>query len=230
MKHYAVILAGGTGSRTGLSVPKQFAPVAGKPLISLTLSAFQNHPLIDAIVCVCHTSHTGTLKDIIKEFHVSKCAAVIPGGGTRQGSVYNALTRFPFSGDDIILIHDAARPFVSAASITAVIYGVKQRGSADLCVPATDTIIETDGQGSIVRIPDRAKLMCVQTPQGFRYGILRSAHDAALSKGTTSATDDIGLVLENGEKPVIVTGEPENFKVTTARDLVIADALARSAE
>ena len=225
MKHYAVILAGGTGSRTGLSVPKQFAPVAGKPLIAHTLETFQNHPQIDTIVCVCHPDHLCVMRDILDQFSITKCIAVIPGGDTRQGSVLNALTGFPFSGDDIVLIHDAARLFVSAASISAVIEAVRLRGSANLCVPATDTIVETDGDGAIVRIPDRSKLMCVQTPQGFRYEILRRAHDAALARGTSAATDDIGLVLVNGGKPVIVTGEPENIKVTTARDLVIAEAL-----
>lgn len=225
MKHYAVVLAGGTGSRTGLSVPKQFAPLAGKPLIAHTLEKFEMHPLIDAIVCVCHPEHMDVMKEILDRFNITRCRAVIPGGETRQESVYNALTMFTFSAADILLVHDAARLFVSSASISAVIEGVKLRGSADLCVPATDTIIETDGKGAIVRIPDRAKLMCVQTPQGFRYDILRKAHDAARARGTSAATDDIGLVLENGETPVIVTGEAENFKVTTARDLVIAEAL-----
>jgi 2-C-methyl-D-erythritol 4-phosphate cytidylyltransferase len=225
MKHYAIILAGGTGSRSGLSYPKQFAPIGGKPLIGHTLSAFQKHVQIEAILCVCHADHTDVLRGILESCAISKAAAIIPGGATRQGSVYNALTGFPFDPDDILLIHDAARPFVSAASITGVLEAAAERGSANLCVPATDTIIETDGKGSIVRIPDRSKMMCVQTPQGFRYEILKNAHERALSRGDVSATDDIGLVLENGEHPGIVEGDHANFKVTTARDLIIADAL-----
>ena len=223
---YAIILAGGTGSRTGFSQPKQFVTICGRPLIAHTIETFQQHPGIDAIICVCHRDHIDTMNSIITKYGFSKTKAVLHGGDTRQASVYNALSSFPFNADDIVLIHDAARPFVPDQSISEIIQQTLLHGSADLCVPATDTIIETDGNGHITGIPDRSRLMCVQTPQGFRYELLRRAHETAITNGTTAATDDIGLILSLGEIPAIVHGDPCNIKITTSRDFLIAEAIA----
>jgi len=225
---YAVILAGGTGSRMGLDIPKQFALLKDKPLIAYTLEAFQNHSEIEAIICVSHPSYMNTIASIAAKYSISKLLKVIEGGSTRQESSYRAIQGYSFSSDDILLIHDAARPFVSAKSISDIIQQTVIHGSANLCTAATDTIIETDGNGRIKRIPERKFLMYVQTPQGFRYPVLRKAHDEALARNEKNATDDISLVLAAGEVPAIVNGTTGNFKITTADDFARAEAVIQN--
>ena len=110
-KNYAVILAGGTGTRMGIGIPKQLLKINNKPIIAYTIEAFQNHLMIDGIIIVIHADYIDQIERLKKEYDLNKIIRIIPGGETRQGSSYNAITGYDYKDDDILLFHDAVRPF-----------------------------------------------------------------------------------------------------------------------
>jgi len=224
--NHAIILAGGTGSRTGLSFPKQFALIGGKPCIAMTISSFDTHPDIDSIILVCHPDHISVLNGIIAENNYSKIKGVFPGGKTRQESSWNGINAQVYSPDDIILIHDAARPFVSSDVIRRVISASLEYGAALPAIPPTDSLF-TVSEGNMIGQIDRSTIFCAQTPQGFRFSIIKEAHESAIAGNRDTATDDAGLVMRSGLNPRVVEGSETNIKITTARDLIYAEAILR---
>ena len=224
--NYAIILAGGTGTRTGLSFPKQFAPFAGKTVIEITISAFEQIPLIDGIVLICHPDHIPLLKNIINEACFTKIRGVFPGGKTRQESSLNGINALPFHSDDIILIHDAARPFVSPEIISRVIHASIQYGASLPAIPPTDSLF-TVSEGFMNGQMDRKSVFCAQTPQGFRHNVILEAHRKAISENWNIATDDAGLAMRAGVKVHVVEGSDRNIKITTANDLILAEAMIK---
>lgn len=148
---------------------------------------------------------------------------VVAGGAERVDSVRHALAAVPPAAD-IVLVHDAARPLVSAAVIERCIAAAAQGRSAIAAVPVTDTIKEVDDGGRIVSTPDRRRLWAAQTPQAFPAEVLRDAHARAVAE-RVSATDDAALVARFGGTVVVVEGAPENLKITTPADLAVAEAL-----
>jgi 2-C-methyl-D-erythritol 4-phosphate cytidylyltransferase len=211
---WAVVVAGGTGSRFG--GPKQFAPLGDETVLgrSVRVAAAST----DGVVVVATVDHLDATSEIVQR--VAPGSAVVVGGATRAASVRNGLAAVPATAD-LVLVHDAARPLASSALYAAVI-GALVAG-ADAVVPAiavVDTIRSVDGG-----VVDRDRLVAVQTPQGFRAGALRAAHE-----GAPDATDDAGLVEASGGSVVIVAGASTNLKITTPTDLVIARALVAAEE
>ena len=224
--NHVLILAGGSGTRLGSDTPKQFLDLAGRPVISWSMTAFERVDEIAGIVVACPVAWREKVRAIAADNRIEKIIAVTAGGETRQLSAYNALRAIDFSDDDIVLIHDAARPFVSAKMIRECFDGAREHGAAAAYVKAVDTVAELK-DGFVRRIPDREALYYAQTPQAFRYGIIRRAHEEALAKGDRDASDDVRLVMIAGIEVKAVEGDYRNIKITSERDMEIAETIAR---
>lgn len=221
---YAVILAGGSGQRMGGDLPKQFLPLGDRPVIIETISRFSSLREVTGIVVVIPEEYRTLTEKILASHPEPKILDLVTGGTTRRESAWNALTSRDFSPDDIILVHDAARPFVTAVSIRACIEGASYSGAAGLYLPASDTITEIHDE-RVTEIPDRSSLYYTQTPQAFRYNVLERGHQAARAHPEKPWTDDVSLVLALEEPVQAVPGDPQNIKVTTPFDYELAQWL-----
>ena len=227
----ALILAAGVGSRMGnTDKPKQFLPIYGKPLMVHTIEAFEINDEVDAIVISTNEEYIDDVKVMCKQYDLSKVKAVVAGGDSRQISVYNGLKGIMDLGakdDDIIIIHDSARPLVSQKIISGNIAVCKEFGAVDTVIPASDTIVHSvDGQ-TISDIPVRKELYQGQTPQTFKLSIIKEAHEAIRDKNIPNVTDDTKLVLLSGREVHLVEGDKMNFKITTFDDLMMLKALLK---
>lgn len=223
---YALILAGGTGSRMGSSTPKQFLKISGIPIIAWSMMTFQRMREIEGIITACPRDNVTEIKKIAEEYNITKLTDIVAGGSTRQMSSYNALRARTFSDDDIVLIHDAARPFVSTTIITRCAETAEKTGAACTYVPVKDTIAEVE-HNIVRRTLNREMLRSAQTPQAFRYPLIIEAHEHAIRTGIQSATDDVTLVLMRGKPVYAVEGDYRNIKITTQEDLPFAEHIAR---
>ena len=208
LKVAALIPAAGVGLRLGRG-PKAVVNVAGETLLSRSVRAFAG--LVDETLVAVPGSVEG-------ELELPEHVRPVPGGDTRQKSVYNLLRA---TDADLVLIHDAARPFLSRAVVEHVIAAVQAHGAASVVAQVADTLIETDSGRTV----DRRTLRAVQTPQGFRRRLIVSAHERALQHGY-AATDDADLVRAMGHPVELVEGSSWLLKVTTPADLELAEALA----
>ena len=222
----AIILAGGTGSRMSLNQPKQFAMVKGRPIMAHTLIVFNNCSQVDEIYFVSHESYIQESQRIIDEYNLPKVKQIIKGGNTRQESVYNALQAIKAKDDDIVLIHDCARPLVDEEIIINNIKACEKYDAVETAIKVVDTIIECNGEEMIQPL-DREKLYQVQTPQTFRYSIIKQAQQYAKDNNIHNASDDAQLVKRIGKNVHIVEGKKSNLKVTTDEDLLILNALIK---
>jgi len=224
----AAVLAGGTGARMGAGLPKQLLDVAGKPVLRHTLEAFEASAVVDRIVLVMAEGHHEAAWSIAKAANVTKLSAVIGGGATRADSSVAAIrwAQGTAGPDAKLLVHDAARMLVTGRIIADVAAALDEWEAVTAAVPSSDTVVETEG-GRITAVPDRARLARVQTPQGFRLGLIAAAHEAAAADPGFTPTDDCSVVLRyRPDVPVrIVEGAERNLKVTGPEDLRIAAAL-----
>jgi len=216
----AIILAGGSGSRVGGDKPKQFLEVAGKMIVEHTIEAFHQNPRIDEIAIVSRQDYVDDVKAMVSQRGYTKVKNVLCGGKERYHSSLAALEAYT-DDDDCLLFHDCVRPLVTERIINDCLDGLKGYGAVDVAVPTTDTIIEVDESGNIARIPQRRLLRNVQTPQGFRRGIIRRAFDLALSDPDFLPTDDVSVVFKYlpDTQIKVVEGDTCNIKVTYKEDL-----------
>lgn len=219
MKVAAIIAAAGGGRRFGAA--KQFITLQGRSILEWSLARFESHPAVDEIVLVLPAPDEGQIRKYAGLFH--KLKAVVKGGDRRQDSVLCGFRALDPETTGIVLVHDAARPLADEALIRRVIEGARRIGAAVPAVPAEDTIKEVDGE-TVVRTPDRSRLRRCQTPQGFAYALLRQALERAEKNGW-SGNDEAGLVERMGGKVIVVEGDVRNFKITTPRDLKMAEVL-----
>ncbi len=224
-KIYAIILAGGKGLRLEHELPKQFIDLGNGPIITWSLEKFNHLSDVDGIIVAVPLEYKKNIEEIVEKHKISKITKIVPGGSTRQGSSYNALFSMDFKEDDILLFHDAARPFFNEEIIKKCVEEAKIYGASGVYIKAIDTIAEADN-GFVNAIPPRDKLYYTQTPQAFKYSIIKEAHDTAISKKITNATDDVQLVIDAGYKVRIVEGDPSNIKITTPSDLELARFIA----
>ncbi|MFX0548412.1 2-C-methyl-D-erythritol 4-phosphate cytidylyltransferase [Hathewaya histolytica] len=225
----AIILAGGSGTRMGSDIPKQFIDIYGKPLIIHTIEAFDINPNIDYIAVICKKEFNEDLTIWMRKYGISKVKWIVDGGNTRQDSVYNGINHLSgfCSDEDILVIHDAARPLISQRIINENIQGAKINKAVDTVIPTTDTIIRSIDGSVIEEVPVRRELYLGQTPQSFEYGLIKKAHEEAKKENNLNATDDCQLVLKIGNKVSLVKGDKLNFKVTTFEDLLILKSVIK---
>ena len=222
-KNIAVILAGGIGSRLGLSTPKQFLKVAGKMVVEHTIDAFEHNPQINEIAVVSNPYYISDFENMILKNSWKKVKKILKGGAERYHSSLSAIKAY--EGDDVNLIfHDAVRPLVSQRIINDVVKALDTYTAIDVAMPATDTIIETEGN-FIQHIPDRSKLKRGQTPQAFHINTISEAYKIALQDPNFKVTDDCGVIVKYLPKtPVyVVTGEESNMKLTYKEDTYLLD-------
>jgi len=221
MTIFAAILAGGSGSRMNSDLPKQFLLIKEKPVIVHTINQFDSHPLIDEIIIVVPSEYEKLMNEIFQKYPVIKKIIITKGGSTRQLSSYNALMSCAGKDDDIILLHDAARPFVSHKIISDCIDASQQYGACSVYIPAVDTITEIKND-TVISIPPRENLYYTQTPQAFQLGIIKSAHKKS---NDNESTDDVSLVLKSNKDVHKIEGDPKNIKITSPFDMEIASLI-----
>ena len=224
----ALILAAGSGTRMNSELPKQFVVVNNKPLFLYSVETFQNNPDIDMIVIATNEQYISRVKELTMDY--SKVEAVIAGGETRQASVYNGLKQIEKlinSENDNILIHDSARPLVSDRIISENVRACIKFGAVDTVIQASDTIINSKDNETINEILDRKEIYQTQTPQSFRFSIIKEAHERALKDNVPNVTDDCKLAMHFGVDVHFVQGDKLNFKVTTPEDLEMFKALVK---
>ncbi|MDR3627176.1 MAG: 2-C-methyl-D-erythritol 4-phosphate cytidylyltransferase [Ignavibacteriaceae bacterium] len=218
MKTFVVIPAGGKGLRSGFSAPKQYLKFSGKELIVYTLEVFQKNKSVDEIIIAAQKAYFPLLKRIIKKYNLTKVKSVVDGGKERQDSVYNALSAINAAKDDLIIVHDAARPLLTSNTLNNAISVAEKKGNALVCVKAKDTLI--NAKETVDSYLERKEVYYVQTPQIFKYKDLMKAFRKAYEENYYG-TDESMLVKRLGKKIHIAEGSVLNFKVTTKSDVQI---------
>ena len=221
MENIAIIVAGGSGSRFGGPVPKQFLPLHGEPVLMRTLERFAD--AVDArLIVVLPQEHIATWQALCQQHRFAVAHDVVAGGASRRESVLNGLRAIETaSAEAVVAIHDGVRPLVSTRLITEAYDVARRMGAVVPVVPVTDSMRCLDDQGGS-RPVDRSTLRAVQTPQVFTLGILRQAY-AMPDDG--QATDDAMVVERLGRTVTLIAGDPDNIKITTTKDLHLAHLL-----
>ena len=222
MRIFAVIPAGGKGTRSGFNLPKQYLQIHGKALIAYTLEVFQKNRSVDEIIISADPFYFSLLEKIKKKYSFSKLTGLVKAGKERQDSVYNGLLSLSASARDIILVHDAVRPLLPAKVLSDAIKTAKEKGNALVCIKAKDTLIH--GKDFVEKYIEREEVCYVQTPQIFEYSVLKKAMDKAFKDGFRG-TDESMLVQRLNKKINIVEGSVINFKVTSKEDIKLLSKL-----
>jgi 2-C-methyl-D-erythritol 4-phosphate cytidylyltransferase/2-C-methyl-D-erythritol 2,4-cyclodiphosphate synthase len=227
MKTVALIPAGGAGKRLKAQKAKQYLLLDHLPVLVHTLKVFQQAEIIDEIILVLPPDDIASAqKQLINKYGLTKVKAAVAGGKERQDSVRNGLAAI--NGEcDIVVIHDAVRPFVTQELIKQVVAAAKTTGAASVGVKAKDTIKETKKDNMVVATIPRQNLWLTQTPQAFKFELLKKAYKTAYDK-KFYGTDDASLIERIGAKVKMVDGSYENIKITTPEDLIMAEALMKN--
>ena len=224
-RNIAIILAGGVGSRLGMSTPKQFFKVAGKMVVEHTIDVFERNQHIDEIAIVSNPALVADFENIVLRNKWRKVKKILKGGAERYYSSLSAITAYQ-NEDANLIFHDAVRPLVSQRIIDDVVKALDTHRAVNVAVPSADTIIEVDGD-FITNIPDRSRLRRGQTPQAFDRQLISDAYDKALKDPNFRTTDDCGVVRTYlPEEPIfVVRGEESNMKLTYREDTYMMDKL-----
>ena len=223
----AVIVAAGRGARAGADMPKQFRPIGGAPMVRRSLAMFLEHPDVGPVQPVIHQNDVEMFRSSAQGL------AILPpvfGGATRQASVRAGLEALAPHAPEIVLVHDAARPFASAALASRAIDAARKSGAAIPALPMTDTVKTVDANDRVTATLERASLRTVQTPQAFAFDALLAAHRKAAAAGREDFTDDAALAEWAGLTVTIFAGEPSNIKITTPEDFARAQPAPFAAE
>jgi 2-C-methyl-D-erythritol 4-phosphate cytidylyltransferase / 2-C-methyl-D-erythritol 2,4-cyclodiphosphate synthase len=221
-----VVVAAGRGVRAGAGPPKQYRNILGIPVITRALTAFVRHPEIGVVQPVIHPADATFFEAATQRLDV---LPPVIGGDTRQASVRAGLEALEPYGPDIVLVHDAARPFASAMLITRAIAAARESGAAVPVTAITDTVKTVDAKGLVTGTPDRSVLRMVQTPQAFRFRTLLDAHRKAKVADRDGFTDDAALSEWAGIAVATFGGEADNMKLTSMEDFARAEAVSLSA-
>lgn len=231
----AVIFAGGSGLRMHTkSRPKQFLDLNGKPIIIYTLELFDNHPGIDAIVVACIESWIPFLEKQLRKFEINKVVKIVPGGESGQASIYNGLcaaeayikSKNVASEDTTVLIHDGVRPLITEETITDNINKVAEVGSCITCIPATETLVVKQHDGSL-EIPSRADSLIARAPQSFLLSDILTAHRRAIDEKKDDFIDSCTMMSHYGYRLGTIIGPMENIKITTPTDFFVLRAMVK---
>lgn len=226
MKNIAIILAGGSGTRMGNNLPKQFLKVAGKQVIEHTIDVFEGCPEIDEICIVSKADFINDVEALVIRNHYKKVKKILQGGKERYHSSLAAINAYTDDSDNL-LFHDAVRPLVNHRIIHDCIEALQSYNAVDVATMTTDTIIQVDDNNCITSIPNRALLRNAQTPQCFKRSTIRRAYDLALADPNFRTTDDCGVIRTYlPDEPIfVVNGEHFNMKLTYMEDLFLLDKL-----
>jgi 2-C-methyl-D-erythritol 4-phosphate cytidylyltransferase len=225
MSVFAVIPAGGTGKRFGESLPKQFHLIKGKEIIAYTLEVFQNCFLIDEIIVAVQPEYSGLMKSIVEKFRLTKVKKIVNGGAERQDSVFNALNELNAGKDDLIAVHDAARPLLTKEILENAVKEAEKFDNVVVCCKAKDTLLK--GDEFVTSYIERRDVYYVQTPQIFRHDVLKKSMEFAY-KNNFYGTDESMLLKNAGFNVKIVEGSVFNFKITTKDDIKLFASLVES--
>ncbi len=223
MRVVALIPAAGRGRRMGADRPKAFLPLSGLPLLAHTLRKFEDCPAVIEILPLVPGEEVSFCRELISKAGLKKIPRVLPGGPERQDSVYAGLQAIVGS-PDVVMIHDGARPFVSAELIEKVLGAIEHWPAVAAALPVGDTLKEVSPEGQVLQTLDRSRFWVMQTPQSFRYDLILRAHEQARAEGF-SGTDDASLVERLGIPVRVISGSRFNMKITTPEDLILAEAL-----
>ena len=226
MKTVAIIPAGGAGKRLKAHVAKQYLFLDHMPVLVHTLTVFQKSKVIDNIVLAVPSDDLVSIRqELIDKYRLTKLTTIVAGGKERQDSVRNSLSAIN-SKCDIVVIHDGVRPFVTQDLIKRVVEAANTEGAATAGIKAKDTIKETKKDNMVAATIPRQNLWLTQTPQAFKFELLKKAYKTAYDK-KFYGTDDASLVERIGKKVIMIEGSYENIKITTREDILIADALMK---
>jgi 2-C-methyl-D-erythritol 4-phosphate cytidylyltransferase len=228
MTVYGLIVAGGRGTRYGGPTPKQYLDLAGEPMLVRTLRVFEVCEAIDTIVLTVPASDFAFVREsLLSGAGLRKKILLAAGGLRRQDSVFSGLASIP-EDDSLVVIHDAVRPLVTCGCITACVEAARVHAACIAAIPAMDTLKQATAAGTIAATLPREQVWLAQTPQAFRTGVIRAAHEDA-RRQQVQGTDDAYLVERMGTAVHLVPGSPRNFKITTREDLALAEALLEAA-
>ena len=227
LRTVAAVLAGGVGTRAGLGAPKQLAMLGGRTMLEHSIAAFNAHPAVDEVIVLMPGEHVSAGLSLVDAGGFSKVSQVVEGGVARSDTSVRALELIG-AEECNVLLHDAARPLVSAAIISSCVDALQTEVAVMAAIPSTDTVVEVEAD-TVRQVPDRGRVWRAQTPQGFRLSVIREAYAAAARDPAFVATDDCGVVLRYspGVRVRVVPGEERNLKVTVASDFVLAEALLK---
>lgn len=224
----ALLTAAGTGTRMGQNIPKQFMHVENKPLIIHTMEAFQSHPGVDAIIVVTLPAWKEVLQAYACQFNITKLKWIVSGGATGQESIHNGLVELSkkMSPDDIVIVHDGNRCFISSEIISDSLATFHLYGSAVAAIPCVEAVFRSgdNGVSSVTSIP-REQLFRTQTPHTYTLGKLLWAHEEAAKQGITDTAASCTLMQKLGETVYFSKGSETNLKITTVDDILIFKAL-----
>ncbi len=221
----AIIVAGGSGVRMNMNIPKQFVLVEGKPVLLYTLENFQNHPMVDAIEVVCIDGWQDDVWAYAKQYGIDKLKWIVTGGATVQQSIRNGIENLKdvCGEDDAVIIHDGIRPLVDADVLDDVIEKCRLHGNGVTSMPYNEQIFIVDDELSTIRYIPRETLRRVATPQAYRYGLVRSAYEEAFRReiGIYGSSYTNTMMVELGHRLYFAKGSDKNIKLTTPDDLAI---------
>ncbi len=218
----AIIVAGGRGTRMGAEIPKQLLLLGGKTILERTLLPFLGCEAVGCIVVTVAEEIRGTVEELFRGLDGGERVTVVRGGTERQESVWNGLSALP-KGTEVVTVHDAVRPFVTARLIAGCIESAARYGAVTVARPIKETVKVVEN-GVVVETLDRSRLRLTQTPQAFRTGLLVRAHERAREDGF-AGTDDCMLVERLGAPVHVIEGTDTNIKITTPADLLLAGAI-----
>ncbi|WP_288568901.1 IspD/TarI family cytidylyltransferase [uncultured Treponema sp.] len=228
----AIIIAGGSGTRMGQDIPKQFINIYDKPILLYTLEGFQKHPLIDSIEVVCLDGWHDILRAYAKQFNISKLKWIVSGGSSGQESIRNGVYNLEgkVSEDEIIVIHDGIRPLVEETVLTDVIRKSQQYGNAVTSLPYNEQIFVVDDELSTIKYIPRETLRRVSTPQAYRFDLLDSKYHEAFEKkiGIYGSHYTNTMMVELGVRLYFASGSDKNIKLTTKDDLEMFKAYLKT--
>lgn len=228
----AIVIAGGSGTRMGLDIPKQFVNIYDKPVIIYTLEGFERHPMIDEIEVVCIDGWHDVLKAYARKFGITKLKRVVSGGKTGQESIRNGVFALEgyLSDDDTVIIHDGIRPLVDKEVLTDVIVTCRKYGNAVTSMPYNEQIFVVDDELSTVKYIPRETIRRVATPQAYKFGKLDKAYHEAFEKkiGIYGSSYTNTMMADLGERLYFAAGSDKNIKLTTRDDLELFKAYLKT--
>lgn len=227
MKNYVILLAGGVGKRMGADIPKQFMNVKDKPIIVYTIENFQRNEQIESIVVVCVKEWQDHVRNLVKDYNLTKVKWITEGGNTGHDSIRNGVffLKDKIKQDDFIIVHDAVRPILPQASIDEVIRVAHENGNASSSIACHPPIVYTEDFKSGIKDVDREHVMLTASPQVYRYDLALKCYEMADREDKHDFTFTSSLLIHYGERVYFAKGTTSNIKITRKEDLALFEAL-----